>query len=150
MKIINQIYINGAFVTPVGTETFELVNPSDNETIGQVRLANEEDTSRAIAAAKTAFRTFSKSSKEERIEYLNRLHHAVLAREEDLVNVMIVEYGGTLQFCGRSVRNAITAFPNLIETPRKLELERPIGDTRLRLEPAGRCRHYYIGNQGSH
>ena len=97
MKIINQIYINGAFVRPVGTETFELVNPSDNRPIGQLRLANEEDTSRAIAAAKAAFKTFSQSSKEERIEYLTRLHHAVLAREEDLVNVMVVEYGGTLK-----------------------------------------------------
>ena len=137
MKFINQIYINGEFVTPSGTDTFDIINPTDNGPIGQVRLGNEDDVQRAIAAAKAAFRTFSKRPKGERIEYLNRLHEAVRRQEQELINTMVLEYGGTLQFCRRSVQHAISAFPNMIETLERIELEKPIGHSRLRHEPIG-------------
>ena len=55
---INKIYINGEFVTPRGTETFDLINPTNNQKTGEVVLGNEEDTQMAIAAAKKAFKKF--------------------------------------------------------------------------------------------
>jgi len=51
MQHINQIYINGAFVTPHGEERFDLFNPATGQRIGQVRLANEQDAQVAMAAA---------------------------------------------------------------------------------------------------
>src|ERR1700733_1268439 len=104
MKKINQIYINGAFVTPHGTETFDLVNPTTNQKIGEVTLGDEDDTKAAIAAAKNAFKIFSKTTKEERIAYLQKLHEAVSKREKELIAVMVEEYGGTLQFCKMSAQ----------------------------------------------
>jgi aldehyde dehydrogenase (NAD+) len=38
MKTIDKIYINGVFVTPHGTELFDLVNPTTNELLGKVVL----------------------------------------------------------------------------------------------------------------
>ena len=73
MKSINQIYINGDFVTPHGTETFNLISPATNQKLGEVRLGDEEDTKAAIAAAKAAFITFSKTTKAERIAYLEKM-----------------------------------------------------------------------------
>ena len=55
MHTIEQIFINGEFVTPHGTERFDLYNPATAQVIGQVRLADEVDAERAIAAAKAAF-----------------------------------------------------------------------------------------------
>lgn len=55
MLHIDKIYINGEFVTPHGSELFDLFNPATEAVIGQVRLADEDDTLRAIAAAKDAF-----------------------------------------------------------------------------------------------
>jgi len=49
MQHINEIYINGRFVQPHGTEVMELINPSDRTVIGAVRLADEEDARQAIA-----------------------------------------------------------------------------------------------------
>jgi len=31
MKIIDKIYVNGEFLKPHGTETFDLINPTNNE-----------------------------------------------------------------------------------------------------------------------
>ena len=58
MRIIDQIYIDGAFVTPHGTEMFDLHNPATEAVIGQVRLGDIADTHAAVAAAKRAFVTF--------------------------------------------------------------------------------------------
>lgn len=58
-----------------------------------MRLADEVDAERAIAAAKAAFPAWSKTSKEERIAVLKRMHKAVAAREEELLEAIVTEYG---------------------------------------------------------
>ena len=63
MRIIDRIYIDGGFETPHGTELFDLYNPAKGEVIGNVRLGDEADTRRAIAAAKRALPAFSRTSK---------------------------------------------------------------------------------------
>ncbi|QJD90391.1 aldehyde dehydrogenase family protein [Duganella dendranthematis] len=94
MHTIDHIYINGQFVTPHGTEMFDLINPTTGQLDGQVRLGDVEDTRRAIAAAKAAFPAFSRTTKAERGAMLQSLHDAVLARADDAANALIEEYGG--------------------------------------------------------
>ncbi len=137
MKKINQIYINGTFVTPHGIETFELINPTNNQKIGEVTLGDKADTKDAIAAARDAFKTLSKTTKEERIAYLGKLHEAVSKREKQLVDTMVEEYGGTLQFCTMSVQMAIASFPNTIETLKNFDFEKTVGHSKVRLESLG-------------
>lgn len=137
MKKIDQIYVNGQFVMPHGTETFDLINPTTNRKTGIVVLGDETDTRRAIAAAKEAFKTFRKTNTDERIIYLEKLHRAVSKREKELVEVMVEEYGGTLQFSKASIRNAISSFTNMIEVLRTFEFQRTVGKSRVRLESLG-------------
>ena len=93
MHNIEQIFINGEFVTPHGTERFDLYNPATARVIGQVRLADEVDGERAIAAAKAAFPAWSQTSKAERIAALKRMQAAVVARHDELLEAVIEEYG---------------------------------------------------------
>jgi aldehyde dehydrogenase (NAD+) len=137
MKKINQIYINGAFVTPHGKEIFELINPTDNQKIGEVTLGDEEDTKAAIAAAKEAFKTFSKTTKEQRIACLEALRNAVIRRTKELVDIMVLEYGGTFQFCSNSVQYIGSAFESMIETLKSFDFIQTAGHTKVRLEPIG-------------
>jgi aldehyde dehydrogenase (NAD+) len=137
MKHINQIYINGAFITPHGTETFDLINPSNNQKIGKVTLGDEEDTRMAIAAAKEAFKSFAKTTKEERINYLQKLQAAVSKRQAELIDVMVLEYGGTFQFCKASTQHAIHAFSSMIETLQEFDFEKKVGHSKVRLESLG-------------
>ena len=66
MRDINQVYIDGAFVTPHGEERFELFNPSTEAVIGTVRLGDVEDARAAVAAAKRALPAWSRTTKAER------------------------------------------------------------------------------------
>ncbi len=89
MHTIEQIFINGEFVTPHGTERFDLYNPATAQVIGQVRLADEVDAERAIAAAKAAFPAWSQTTKQERIAALKRMHAAVAARHDALLEAVM-------------------------------------------------------------
>ncbi|GAA4161235.1 aldehyde dehydrogenase family protein [Chryseobacterium ginsenosidimutans] len=137
MKKVNRIYINGEFVMPNGTETFNLVNPANNIKIGEVTLADEIDTQKAIAAAKKAFKTFSKTTASERIQYLEQLKNAVLKREQDLTDIMIEEYGGTHQFVTLSNKHTGSWFDSMIEVLRYFEFEKNINSSIVKLQPVG-------------
>jgi len=137
MKTIDKIYINGRFVTPHGKEAYDLINPTNNELIGQVILADETDTREAIAAAKEAFKTFSKTTVSQRKEYLQRLYEAASKRKDEMVEIMVREYGGTLQFCRMSTQNAINAFTRAIDTLDIFEFERKVNESQVVLEPLG-------------
>jgi len=93
MQRIEHLYINGEFVTPRGQEWFDLYNPSTEEVIGQVRLGDAQDAQRAIAAAQAAFPAWSRTTREERIAALKRMHRAVAAREDALLEAIVMEYG---------------------------------------------------------
>jgi aldehyde dehydrogenase (NAD+) len=137
IKTITTHYINGAFVESHGSEVMDIVRPTDGKTIGQVTLADEEDTRRAIAAAKGAFASYGRSTKEERSAILRRLHKAASARADDLTAMMVEEYGGVVQFARLLVQSGIDAFLASEKALQKLPLTRSWGKTTVTLEPVG-------------
>lgn len=137
MKIIDKIYINGDFVTPHGTEISDLINPSVNQVIGHVTLGDVIDTRMAIAAAKVAFGEFSKSSIEERIGHLQRLHDAILRRVPELKDATIQEYGATVQRAAWSNQLAAEIFLQFIGVLKDYSFERTMGKSVVRFEPLG-------------
>jgi aldehyde dehydrogenase (NAD+) len=137
MKTVHQVYINGEFVTPHGTEILDLINPSNNQKIGEVTLADETDAKKAIAAAKEAFRTFSSSSVEERIRYLAKLKTAVEKRQQDFTGIMIEEYGGTHQFVTMSNKHIGAWFDSMIEVLTTYKFEKTINTSLVKLQPVG-------------
>ncbi|MBW7453884.1 aldehyde dehydrogenase family protein [Paenibacillus sepulcri] len=137
MKIIDQLYINGQFVKPHGTEIQDLINPSTKEIIGKVTLANEQDTRDAIAAAKKAFKTFKNTSVEERAQMLQRLHDAVLARTEELNQAFIEEYGSTAMAAPSFTDISAKNFLLTKETVEEFEFTKQIGTAKVVLEPLG-------------
>ena len=67
MENQSKFYINGAWVKPMGSETIEVINPSDESVIGAIAAGTKEDIDAAVAAASNAFHSFGFSSKEDRI-----------------------------------------------------------------------------------
>lgn len=137
MKKINQLYINGAFVTPHGTETFNLINPTSNQPIGQVMLADEVDAKLAIASAKEAFKTFSQTTLGERKEYLIRMRNAVEKRLDDLVDAMVEEYGGIRRFSQGAAQACLAFIDSNIDLLDTFQFEQQMGHSQVRLEAVG-------------
>lgn len=137
MRDINEIYIDGAFVTPHGTERFQLFNPTTEQAIGAVRLGDVEDARAAIAAAKRALPAWSQTSKEERIVLLRRFHDVVAARFDDQLDAIVEEYGAPKSRAGWMVNMAATAFLEAAETLEAYDFNQTIGRADVRMMPLG-------------
>src|SRR5579872_5649267 len=136
-RTITTHYIDGAFVESHGREVIDIIKPTNGTVIARFTLGDEEDTRRAIAAAKRAFATYGRSTKEERAKILRRLHEAVSARIDDLTAAMVEEYGGVVQFARLIVQSGIDAFPAAEKGLEELLLTRSWGKTTVTLEPVG-------------
>jgi aldehyde dehydrogenase (NAD+) len=137
IKTITTHYIDGAFVESHGREVMDIIKPTNGKVIARVTLGDEDDTRRAIAAAKRAFASFSRTSKEERLRYLRQLHKAVSDHVDDLTAVMIEEYGGVAQFARLIVESGVNAFAAAEKGLRELPLTQSWGKTTVTLEPVG-------------
>ncbi|MCX4160326.1 MULTISPECIES: aldehyde dehydrogenase family protein [Paraburkholderia] len=137
MKLIDTIYIDGAFVKPHGSERFDLVNPSTEAVIGQVTLGDEIDTQNAVDAAVRAFPAFSRTSRSERIAILRRLHDALMARSDDLNAATIEEYGAPQARAQWSTRYAAEAFLSMATTLETYEFTRRVNTAEVVMEPVG-------------
>src|SRR5690349_7340339 len=137
VKTITTHYIDGTFVESHGTQVMDIIRPTDGQVIGRVTLGDEEDTRRAIAAAKRAFAAYGRTTKEERSKILRRLHEAASARIADLTAAMVEEYGGVAQFVGLIVASGVNAFLAAEQALQGLPLTRSWDRTTVTLEPVG-------------
>ena len=137
MQHIEQIYINGEFVTPHGSERFDLFNPATAKAIGQVRLADAVDAERAIAAAKAAFPAWAKTSKQERIAALQRMQAAVAARYDDLLEAVIEEYGAPASRSAWMASYPAEVIGQAIEALEAFEFTTTAGAARVEMTPLG-------------
>ena len=130
-------YIDGTFVESHGRQVTDIIRPTDGRLIGRVALADEEDTRRAVAAARRAFATYSLSTIEERGQILRRLHAAASARADDLTAAMVEEYGGVVQFAGLIVQSGVNAFLAAEQALHEIPWTRHWDKTTVTLEPVG-------------
>jgi aldehyde dehydrogenase (NAD+) len=137
MKQISTQYINGKFVPSHGTAQFDLINPSTNAVIGRLSLADEQDTQDAIAAATEALKSFSKTTKQQRSDYLQQLHDAVMERADELIDAVMEEYGAPQPRAKGATLDAANNFLAAKEALQGFEFVRSVGKSRVLLEPVG-------------
>jgi aldehyde dehydrogenase (NAD+) len=123
MKAITTHYIDGLFVESHGREVMDIIRPTNGEVIGRVTLGDEEDTRRAIAAAKRAFANFG------------GLHKAASARIDELTAAMIEEYGGVAQFSRLIVQSGVNAFAAAEQALEEIPWTRSWDKTTVTMEP---------------
>src|SRR5690625_1500658 len=81
-------YINGEGVESTGSETMDVVNPATEEVRGRSSLGTQEDLDKAVQAARAAFPSFSKTTKEYRIELLEKVAEEYAKRKDDIIEVI--------------------------------------------------------------
>jgi aldehyde dehydrogenase (NAD+) len=137
MRKIERMYVGGKLAVPHGTELFQLFNPSEEEVIGQVRLANEEDARDAIAAAKVAQLSLSRTSKAERVGMLKRLLAEVERRQKAIMLASMLEYGAPAKRAEIAARHAAQSFADAVKVLESYEFERKAGTADVVMRPIG-------------
>lgn len=90
-------FINGEWVESTGSKTEEVINPATEEVIGKISMGTKEDLDKAVEAARAALPSFSQTTKEERIEMLERIAAEYAKRKEDLIETITDELGSPLK-----------------------------------------------------
>ena len=137
MKTIDTLYIDGAYTAPHGSDMFDLHNPATGEVIGQVRLGDEVDARAAIAAAKRAFPSFSKSTKAQRVAWLSAMAAAIELRSEELNDAIVMEYGAPSARSAFMVGHAVSVLRDAARTLESYDFTRMIGTAAVTMEPLG-------------
>ncbi|MGH9171323.1 MAG: aldehyde dehydrogenase family protein [Acidimicrobiales bacterium] len=140
MRNDKQFYIDGKWVTPLTTETLDVVNPATEETITTIAMGGPDDVDVAVSAAKAAFETFALVGREERLALLDRIIAVYSRRREELATVITEELGAPLWLTrtaqtAAGLRHFVTARAVLAD----FEFEEPSGGTLLVREPIGVC-----------
>ncbi|MEE8453659.1 MAG: aldehyde dehydrogenase family protein [Limibaculum sp.] len=90
------LYIGGQWQDSASGKTFATINPSNQDPLGDVPLAAEEDVDRAVVAAKAAFADWSRMPIKERAGYLEALAARLSACREELGLMDCVDSGNAL------------------------------------------------------
>ena len=132
------LYIDGSWVDPSGEGSIEVINPATEEVIGVVPVGAVGDVDAAVEAAKVAFPSWSRTSVEERADFLNQLSEAIKERSEDLAQLITSEVGtpieysrmamvGTPRVVSRSYAKILEGFEWEEEVRNSLIVKEPIG-----------------------
>ncbi len=97
----NQFYINGAWVDASDRAMLDVVNPATEQIICKVSLGDENDVNNAVAAARAAFASYSKTTRQERIALLNEVAAAYKARFAEMGETISLEMGAPISFATR-------------------------------------------------
>jgi aldehyde dehydrogenase (NAD+) len=133
-------YIDGAWVDPAVPSTLGIVNPATEEVFAQISLGSRADVDRAAAAARRAFATYSVTSVEQRLSWLQKIIEGFRTRLPELARMMTLEMGAPITFATQ--RQATVALFHFEEAARVLanyRFEERMGDGIVRREPIGVC-----------
>lgn len=136
----SQFYINGEWVDPLSEDLLDVINPATEEPIGQVALGNADDVDRAVAAAVAAFDAYSQTTREERVELLQRIIDVYKSRIPQVASTISEEMGAPAALAnGAQAPAGLGHFISTLNVLKNFEFEEDIGSSRIIREPAGVC-----------
>ena len=139
MKTYEQFYINGEWVDPAeGINSFDVLNPANEEVIGSIAMGSAADVDKAVEAASNAFDSFSQTSVEERLAILGKIVEVYQSRYDEIAETISMEMGAPLSLSkAAQAATGLGHFAQAIEILQGFEWEETKGKTLLRKEPIG-------------
>ncbi|MHB8680493.1 MAG: aldehyde dehydrogenase [Acidimicrobiales bacterium] len=100
MKAYERLFIGGEWVSPAGTGTIEVVNPTTEEVAGRVPDTTEADVDRAVAAARRAFDEgpWPRMAPAERAAVVTKVAEAIKADMQGLAELISTEMGSPVSW----------------------------------------------------
>jgi aldehyde dehydrogenase (NAD+) len=136
-----EFYIDGRWVPPAGqSKTLDVVNPATEQVVARISAGTPADVDRAVAAARRAFETFSRSSREDRIALLERIAAVYEKRLGEIAETISQEMGAPM-----SLARAAQAPAGLAHLKQTLGVLKDYpfvetkSTTRILREPVGVC-----------
>ena len=138
MQERSQLYIDGQWVTPDGTDTIDVINAATEQVMGSVPAATPVDVDKAVAAAKAAFVGWSTTSPSDRAKFVQAMSDGIGARNQELAETITGEVGMPIvmsQLIQAGLPQATSAtIPAIVD---EFPWEEKIGNSLVVKEPIG-------------
>ncbi|HEY0106526.1 MAG TPA: aldehyde dehydrogenase family protein [Rhizomicrobium sp.] len=135
-----QFYIDGKWVDPVTPKTLEVENPATEEAFARISMGSKADVDKAVAAAKRAFKSFSQTTKKQRIELLQAIMASYQKHIGEVAEAIHAEMGAPLWLAkAAQAPAALGHIGTVLQALTDFEFEVPRGKNRIRYEPVGVC-----------
>ncbi|OSP54803.1 aldehyde dehydrogenase family protein [Pseudoruegeria sp. SK021] len=137
---LDKFYIGGTWVAPQTTDTHALINPATEEQIAAIPMGGTADVDAAVAAARAAFGTWSRTTPAERLQLLRRLLELYNGAYDEIADLMVTEMGTTRAF-SRDAQAAVGRMhlEAAIDALQGTQFEEMRGSTLISKEPVGVC-----------
>ena len=140
MREYLKFYIDGEWVDPVELKTLDVENPATEETVGKIALGSAADVDKAVMAARRAFESWSKTSREERLEVLGRILAEYQKRFGDLATAVTEEMGAPASLAQRAqVPAGMGHLATAANILKDFQFEQERGETLIVKEAVGVC-----------
>jgi acyl-CoA reductase-like NAD-dependent aldehyde dehydrogenase len=96
-EIHRQMLVGGEWVDSINGETIAVENPGDRTTLGHVPRGDAQDVERAVSAAASAFKSWSRVIPRDRGKMLLKIAEDIESRTEDLARLIAAETGNALR-----------------------------------------------------
>ena len=140
MREMLQFYIDGQWVDPETPNTLDVINPATEEVCGRISLGSAADVDKAVAAAKRAFPSYSQTTREERLDLLNRILDEFKKRYDEVAEAIMDEMGAPWSVAsGPQAGSGPQHIKATIRALQAYEFEERNRDTLIVKEPIGVC-----------
>ena len=144
MENKKNFYIDGKWVTPKSKDEIKVINPATEENCAVISLGNKDDVNEAVQSAKSAFKTWAFSTKEERLAPLEKLYELYKKRWADIAEAITLEMGAPKDFATKLQAGTGAAhIKTFIRYLKEFNFEKPLGEhaknQRIIYEPKGVC-----------
>jgi aldehyde dehydrogenase (NAD+) len=133
-------YIDGQWVKPAEPREFDVVNPATEQVAGVISMGNATDVDRAVAAARRAFDSYSRTTPDERRALLEKILVAYKARYEEIATAISDEMGAPMKLAREAQAGVgVGHLMAMIDVLKKFRFEEKQRASRLVYEPVGVC-----------
>jgi aldehyde dehydrogenase (NAD+) len=131
-------YIDGQWVESIGGKRHEVISPSTEEPCTEITIGTQADVDAAVAAARRAFKTFSQTTREERLALMGRIVEEYKKRMPDLARSLANEMGAPVSFAAAAQAPAgLGGFLGTIPALKDFAFSERQGANLIAYEPIG-------------
>jgi aldehyde dehydrogenase (NAD+) len=140
MKDCRQFYIDGQWISPTKVYDFPVINPATEQPIGTISMGGRTDVDKAVAAAKRAFLSYSETTVDQRLAFLERIIALYQSRMDEMAETISEEMGAPIGLSRAAQAPAgLAHFLEIVKVLRHFQFEELKGSTLMRKEPIGVC-----------
>jgi len=137
-------YINGQWVAPKNAKDIEVIDPATEKSCAIISLGGADDINAAVTSAKKAFESWGFTTRNQRVELLEKLYVVYKKRWADVAKAITLEMGAPKDFSSElQTGTGASHIKSFIRYLKEFKFEKVLGDhakdQKILYEPKGVC-----------